>query len=161
MKKKSFLAKLTGSREVSLLLVLIVLLIVITILSPTFLAPANIAQIFRNNALTFVMALGMLCVMLTAGIDISITSTLAFAGMTIGLLQKYNVIHNTFLLFVIGTLIGVGCGFINGLIIAKAKVAPIICTMGFMYIWRGMVTACSVFPVIYSKSEEKIHHYEK
>ena len=143
MKKKSILQKITGSREVSLVLVLIVLLIVITILSPSFLSPSNVGQIFRNNALTFLMALGMLCVMLTAGIDISITSTLAFAGMTIGLLQKYNVIHNTFLLFVIGTAIGIGCGFVNGIIIAKAKVSPIICTMGFMYIWRGMAYVIS------------------
>ena len=89
------------------------------------------------------MALGMLCVMLTAGIDISITSTLAFAGMTIGMLQKHDVIHNTFLLFVIGVVIGIACGLLNGIIIAKAKVAPIICTMGFMYIWRGMAYVIS------------------
>ena len=43
----------------------------------------------------------------------------------------------------IGTAIGIGCGFVNGIIIAKAKVSPIICTMGFMYIWRGMAYVIS------------------
>ncbi|MCR5746994.1 MAG: ABC transporter permease [Lachnospiraceae bacterium] len=143
MKKKSLIQTLTGSREMSLVAVLVVLLVIIEIMSPTFLSPTNVSQIFRNNALTMLMALGMLCVMLTAGIDISITSTLAFAGMTIGMLQKHDVIHNTFVLFLIGMVIGIICGFLNGIIIAKAKVAPIICTMGFMYIWRGMAYVVS------------------
>ncbi len=143
MEKKSLWKKLTASREVSLVVVLAVLLIVVSILSPSFLSPTNIAQIFRNNTLTLLMALGMLCVMLTAGIDISITSTLAFSGMAIGLLQKYDIIHNTLLLFIIGMAIGVACGFLNGLVISRGKVAPIICTMGFMYIWRGMAYVIS------------------
>ena len=143
MEQKSLLKKITGSREASLVIVLIVMLIIISIFSPSFLSPTNLGQIFRNNTLTMLMALGMLCVMLTAGIDISITSTLAFAGMSIGLLQKYDVIHNTFLLFLIGALIGLCCGFLNGLIIAKGKIAPIICTMGFMYVWRGMAYVIS------------------
>ena len=121
MKKKSVGQFLSESREASLVIVLIVLLVIVGIINPSFLSFTNIRQIFLNNTLTFLMALGMLCVMLTAGIDISITSTLAFAGMSIGLLQKYNVIHNTFLLFVIGTVIGLVCGFLNGIIIAKGK----------------------------------------
>ena len=137
MNRKSVWQTITGSREMSLVAVLAVLLIVISIMSPSFLSPTNLAQIICNNALTLLMAVGMLCVMLTAGIDISITSTLAFAGMTIGMLQKNDVTHNTFLLFLIGTVIGVICGLINGVIIAKGKVAPIICTMGFMYIWAS------------------------
>ena len=143
MKKKSIWQTITGSREVSLVAVLVILLVVISILSPSFLSPTNLSQIFRNNALTLLMAVGMLCVMLTSGIDISITSTLAFAGMTIGMMQKNDVTHNTFLLFLTGMVIGVFCGLLNGVIISKAKVAPIICTMGFMYIWRGMAYVIS------------------
>ena len=142
-KDKSLIKTITGSREASLVIVLIILIAVITVMSPSFLSPTNISQIFRNNALTMLMALGMLCVMLTAGIDISITSTLAFSGMIIGLMQKFDYLHNTFLLFVIGILIGTACGVLNGLIIAKGKVAPIICTMGAMYIWRGMAYVIS------------------
>lgn len=143
MQKKSFWKKITGSREASLVLVLIVLCVIISIMNPTFLSPMNLAQIFRNNALIMIMALGMLCVLLTGGIDISITSILAFSGMTVGMLLKYNVIHNTFLLFLIGTVIGIGCGVLNGLIISRANVTPIICTMGFMYIWRGLAYVIS------------------
>ncbi|MGN1141297.1 MAG: ABC transporter permease [Oliverpabstia sp.] len=141
--KKSFLKKITGSREASLVIVLFVLGIVVTILNPTFFSLNNVGQIFRNNALTMIMAAGMLCVLLTGGIDISVTSILALSGMTVGLLQKYDVIHNVPLLFLIGIAIGVICGIINGLIISYGKVTPIICTMGFMYIWRGMAYVIS------------------
>ena len=142
--KKSLWKRLTGSREASLVLILIVLLAVVQILSGgSFLTLTNIGQIFRNNTLTMLMALGMLCVLLTGGIDISITSVLAFSGMSIGLLQKYNILHNTLLLFLIAAAIGLCCGFINGLIISRGKVAPIICTMGAMYIWRGLAYVIS------------------
>ena len=70
--------------------------------------------------------------------QISIASTLAFSGMTVGMLLKYNIVENAFLLFVIAIGIGALCGLVIGLVIAKGKVLPIIATMGFMYIYRGM-----------------------
>ncbi|MDD3338151.1 MAG: ABC transporter permease [Lachnospiraceae bacterium] len=143
MEKKSVWKKITGSREASLVIVLIVLCIIVEILNPTFLSPTNIGQIFRNNALTMIMALGMLCILLTGGIDISITSILAFSGMSVGMLLKYDILHNTFLLFLIAAAIGLVAGGLNGLIISKGKVTPIICTMGFMYIWRGLAYVMS------------------
>ncbi len=84
-----------------------------------------------------VMSLGMLCVMLVGGIDISIMSTLALSGMSIGMLLKYEHISSTFLAFVIAMAIGIACGFV-GLVISRADVPPIIATMGFMYIYRAM-----------------------
>ena len=53
MKQKSVLKQITKSREFSLVIVLIVLCVVATILNPSFISPTNIAQIFRNNALTY------------------------------------------------------------------------------------------------------------
>ncbi len=138
MEKKSLWKKITGSREASLVIVLVVLCIVVTIKSPAFMSVQNIMEILKNNAVIMIMSLGMLCVLLIGGIDISITSTLAFAGMTIGMMYKYSVIGSTFLGFVIATAMGAVCGFIIGLIIAYGKVMPIIATMGFMYIYRGL-----------------------
>ena len=90
MEKKSLLKKITGSREASLVIVLVVLCILVTIINPAFLTVQNIMEILKNNAVIMIMALGMLCVLLIGGIDISITSTLALAGMTVGMLYKYN-----------------------------------------------------------------------
>ena len=137
MGKNSLIKRITGSREASLLLVLMVLCIIIQILSPSFLSAKSLQDMVKNNAVIMIMALGMLCVLLIGGIDISITSTLAVSGMAVGMLLKYNVVHNTFLLFLIAILIGALCGAAIGLVVSKGKVLPIIATMGFMYIYRG------------------------
>ena len=123
MEKKSFMKKLTGSREALLAVILVLLFVVITIISPSFLTFKSLTDMLKNNAVTMVMSLGMLCVMLVGGIDISIMSTLALTGMSIGMLLKYEHISSTFLV---------------GLVISRADVPPIIATMGFMYIYRAM-----------------------
>lgn len=136
-KKKSLWKRMNASREASLLLVLIVLCALIEIRSPEFLTLSNIGEILKNNAVIMIMSLGMLCVLLTGGIDISITSTLAFSGMTVGMLFKDKVIQSTGLGFLIAIAIGTACGALIGVIIAHGGVIPIIATMGFMYIYRG------------------------
>lgn len=138
MEKKSFIKKITGSREALLAIILILLFAAITVVSPSFLTPKSLMDMLKNNAVTMVMALGMLCVMLIGGIDISIMSTLALSGMSIGMLLKYEHISNTFLAFVIAMAIGTACGFLVGLVISRADVPPIIATMGFMYVFRAM-----------------------
>lgn len=137
MEKKSLLKKITSSREASLVIVLIVLCLAVTLKSPDFMTVKNIMEILKNNAFIMIMALGMLCVLLIGGIDISITSTLAFTGMTIGMMYKTGVIQSTLLGFIIATAMGIVCGLIIGLVIAYGRVAAIIATMGFMYIYRG------------------------
>ena len=77
-----------------------------------------------------VMSLGMLCVMLVGGIDISIMSTLALTGMSIGMLLKYEHISSTFLAFVIALAIGIACGFLVGLVISRADVTSDHCNNG-------------------------------
>ncbi len=135
---KSILKKITDSREASLLIVLIVLCVVISFRSPSFMTLKSISDMLKNNAVIMIMTLGMLGVLLVGGIDISIASTLAFSGMSVGMLMKFGVVKNTFLLFLIAVVIGALCGLLIGLIISKGKVLPIIATMGFMYIYRGL-----------------------
>ena len=138
MEKKSIMKKITGSREALLAVILILLCLVVTAISPSFLTPKSIMELLKNNAVTLVMSLGMLCVMLVGGIDISIMSTLALSGMSVGMLLKYGHISNTFLAFVIAIAIGAACGAVGGLVISRASVPPIIATMGFMYVFRAM-----------------------
>lgn len=138
MEKKSLFKKIMSSREALLAVILILLFVVVTVISPSFLTPKSLMNMLKNNAVTMVMALGMLCVMLVGGIDISIMSTLALSGMAIGMLLKYGVVANTVLVFIIAIAIGVACGFLVGLVISRADVPPIIATMGFMYVFRAM-----------------------
>lgn len=138
MEKKSVIKKITGSREVLLAVILVLLFAAITAVSPGFLSPKSLMDLLKNNAVTMVMALGMLCVMLVGGIDISIMSTLALSGMAIGMLLKYGHISSTVLAFVIALAIGTACGAVVGIVISRADVPPIIATMGFMYVYRAL-----------------------
>ena len=132
------LKKLTGSREFLLFIIVIAMFAIVSVVNPVFFSFNAVTDMLKNNAVTLVMALGMLGVMLVGGIDISITSTLALSGMTIGMLLKYNHISSTLLAFVIAIAIGPACGALVGLLISRAGVPPIIASMGFMYIYRAM-----------------------
>lgn len=132
------LKKLTGSREFLLFVIVVAMFGVVSAINPAFFSFEAVTDMLKNNAVTMIMALGMLGVMLVGGIDISITSTLAFSGMAIGMLLKYGHIASTPLAFIISILIGTACGGLVGLVISRADVPPIIATMGFMYIYRAM-----------------------
>ena len=138
MKQKSTLKKLLGSREFLLLVIVIALFLIVSAINPAFFSFKAITDMMKNNAVTMVMALGMLCVMLVGGIDISCMSAMALSAMAIGMLFKYGGLTSTILAFLISTAIGTACGFVVGLVISRADVPPIIATMGFMYIWRAM-----------------------
>lgn len=138
MEKKKFDWKaITSSREMSLVIVLIILCVFVQIRNQSFLTAGTMEEMFRNYAVTFILALGMMCVLLTGGIDISIGSTLAFSGMAAALIMRDHMIA-TPLSFLISIVIGAGLGLIVGLVIAKGKVPPIVCTLGFMNIYRGL-----------------------
>lgn len=143
MKKDSYIKRIFRNHEMLLAVVLVVLCILIQMKSPSFLTVTSVMDMLKNNAVTMILALGMLCVLLIGGIDISIASTSALTGMTVGMLVKYHVVSNTLALFLIAVLAGLLCGLAVGLIIAKGRVLPIIATMGFMYIFRGLAYVIS------------------
>jgi rhamnose transport system permease protein len=136
-KKNINLKKLTGSREMSLVAILIVLCVFIQARNSTFLSLTNLNDLITNAVMMGILAVGMMCVLLIGGIDISIGSTIAFSGMTVALLLRSHPEIPTLVSFILGTIVGGLCGFLIGLIIAKGKVIPIIATVGLMNVFRG------------------------
>lgn len=137
MEKKINLKKLTSTREMSLVIILIVLCAFIQIRNHSFLSLTNLNDMITNATMMSILAIGMMCVLLIGGIDISIGSTIAFSGMAVALLLRSHPEIPTILSFVIGILVGCACGFLIGIIIAKGRVIPIIATMGLMNAYRG------------------------
>ena len=74
-------------------------------------------------------------VILSGGIDLSVGSILALSAVTIGFLIENG--YPPALATVAGVAIGTLCGFINGIIITKGRIAPFIATLGMMGIARG------------------------
>ncbi|MGB8453539.1 MAG: ABC transporter permease [Anaerocolumna sp.] len=138
MEKNKFnIKKITGTREMSLVVILIVLCIFIQARNSTFMSMTNINDLVTNAVMMSILAVGMMCVLLIGGIDISIGSTIAFSGMSVALLLRAHPEIPTIISFILGILAGTLCGLLAGLIISKGKVIPIIATLGLMNVYRG------------------------
>ena len=142
-KKGGKLGEILRMREVSLLLVMILLCAVIQLRNNQFLTFNVINGIFKNYAYTMVMSFGMFLVLLIGGIDISVGATLALSGMTSAIMMKEGILTSALSVYATSTAIGMVCGLLIGLVIAKGRVIPIIATLGFQYIYRGLTYAIS------------------
>jgi ribose transport system permease protein len=118
-----------------------VLAIALTIATPNFLTQSNLASVARQTAVINIMALGMTLVIITAGIDLSIGSILALAGLLGATAMKDG--HSIPFAIVVGLLVGLVCGLLNGLGVAMLKINPFIVTLGTMGIFRGVALVIS------------------
>ncbi|WP_236707960.1 ABC transporter permease [Brevibacillus choshinensis] len=118
------------------LLGLALIVIVLSIINSDFLTISNIFNVLRQISINALIAFGMTFVILTGGIDLSVGSMLALASaITAGLMASG---MDTWLAVLIGLLAGVVMGAINGVIVAKGKVAPFIGTLATMTVFRGL-----------------------
>ncbi len=131
--------KLGSFRQLGLLLFIIVLGALVQIANPKFLTPTNVTSILTNTAIIAILSIGMLIVLLTGGIDLSIGSNIALSGMVAALHVKMNPGIPPALLLVEGTLVGILCGMAIGALVAKLNMLPIIASLGMNYIFRGAV----------------------
>ena len=126
-----------SSRELSLLAILVLIVVGIQLRNSTFLSSRSINDMLKNYATTITLSLGMMSVLLIGGIDISVSATLAFSGMSASLLMRDGFYTSTLVMFLVSTAIGTLCGLLVGLVISRGKVLPIIATLGFANIFRG------------------------
>lgn len=132
------ITKVFKSKEISVILMILVVSTIITIVNPVFLRIDNIIDIFRSNTVIGIMACGMLLVLLTGGIDISIAAIIAASSCILGTLLIELTNSILFALF-IGLMSGAIMGLINGLLISGVKIPPIVCTLGMLNIINGVV----------------------
>ncbi len=123
---------------------LALLVAVSSFLSPYFLTPQNLLNILRQVSYTGIIALGMTFVIIAGGIDLSVGSTAAFVGSLAVLALNASVAGGTpqgwAVTFAIAVAIGAGgsCGFANGILVTKGRIAPFIVTLGTMAIFRSL-----------------------
>jgi ribose transport system permease protein len=133
MKPNTFLTM--RGRQFGTLLGLLALVIVLWILTPHFLTISNLLNIAEQTAIIAVIAAGMTFVIITAGIDLSVGSVLAFSGVVLATTLHAGVPLPIALLA--GIAAGVLCGACNGLLITFGKLPPFIATLGMMSVARG------------------------
>lgn len=133
---KSFLARY------AIVIALVSLVAIISILVPRFLLPQNLFNVGMQIAINGILAVGMTCVILTGGIDLSIGSTLAVSGLLASMFAVAYPIENTFLATAASLIVAVAagflCGLFNGIAVTKFKVTPFITTLANLSIIRGV-----------------------
>lgn len=124
-------------REIGLLLFIVLLSIGVQLRNDNFLTLENINDLVTNTAILSILAIGMMLVIITRGIDLSIGATLALSGMSAALMVSNNPDMNPLLVILVGIVIGTLCGAIVGGLIAKVNILPIIASLGLMNVFRG------------------------
>lgn len=113
-----------------------VLFMALSFASPYFLTLQNLSSVARQTAVINIMALGMTLIMISGGIDLSVGSVMAFAGICGTMLLQAGV---PLLPSIFGAMMaGVAWGLINSLLITLLKVSPFIATLGTMGAARGL-----------------------
>jgi len=115
---------------------LLLIVVIISIMSPSFLTADNIFNVLRQVSISALIAFGMTFVILTGGIDLSVGSTLALTGAVAASLLAGGT--DPFIAMGVALILGLILGAINGVVIAKGKVAPFIATLATMTIYRGL-----------------------
>ena len=132
------------------LIFLIVLMTVFAVAEPAFLTPLNLFNVLRQVSIYGLLAIGMTFVILTAGIDLSIGSLVAFGGLVAAAVAKGGI-SNRFsvgegqdvlgygwgLAVLAAIAVGILGGFLQGMSITRLKVPPFVVTLGGMSAFRG------------------------
>lgn len=118
----------------STIFVFIVMLILAGILSDRFYVPSNITNVLRQSVPLGLVSFGLLFVILTGGIDLSVGSLMALVSVIVGLLMpEYGLTVSLMVGVIVGTLFGSVAGFL----VSYCKIAPFIATLAMMTVARG------------------------
>lgn len=128
---------LSTFREFALILVLVVFGFVMSLASPVFLTKENIEAILLALSVEATIAVGMVNLLISGGLDLSVGSTLAFTGVVTGLALNAGV--PVVISILLGLLAALGVGLANGLLVAKMKINPFIVTLGTNMAVRGLL----------------------
>ena len=138
MKKKSSVKELL--QKLGTLAALVILCIIFCIMMPDkFPKVANIMNILKQASINCLIASGMLCALITAGIDLSVGSNCALCTCFIGVLVEHFGIVNPVVLIFAGLAISTLCGFINGTLLTRLDLPhPFVSTMGMKNVLLGV-----------------------
>ena len=127
--------------EYFIFVIFIIIVIGLTILKPSFITPSNLVNILKQASINGILAFGMMFVIISGGFDMSVGSTVAFAGILAAMLGQGN---NPLILALIAALLaGLGVGLINGVGVAVGDLPPFIMTLGTMTAVRGLALLAS------------------
>lgn len=138
--------------ESGITLILILFVIVVTLVNPGFISYKNVMNILRASGFTLISAVGMSYILIIGGLDLSIGSVYALGALICGIaLAKGGLPIPVSIL--LGLCLGLACGTINGTLVVRFGIPPMIATLGLQYIARGVVSVLTKGVPIYPLPE--------
>ncbi len=131
---------------------LILLMIFFSFASPYFFGWENIITVIKQTAVIGIIAIGVTFVIITAGIDLSLGSVVAVAGVTAAMVLRTGM--PTVVGIFVGLATGLACGLFCGFLVGKG-LPPFIATLGMMMIARGFALVLTLgLPVYFMENKE-------
>lgn len=132
--------------EYFIFIIFVALVVVLTIMKPSFISGRNLGNILKQASINGILAFGMMFVIISGGFDMSVGSTLAFAGVLAALLGKGQV--PLIVPMLVAMIAGLGVGILNGVGIAVGNLPAFIMTLGTQTGIRGLaLLVCGGNPV--------------
>ena len=138
-KSHSLFLTLVRFRELSIIIFILLLIVVVSLNTSTFMTAGNFRNILLNISILVIVALGQTMVIVTRGIDLSVSSMIGLVAMMVSFTVVAFPAVTPLLAILLGMFLGLILGSFNGLIITVGKVPPIIATLGTLSVYRGMV----------------------
>lgn len=126
--------------EYGILFVFLLLVVILSVVTPNFLRSRNILNVLRQTSINGLLSIGMTFVILTGGIDLSVGSVLAFAGIVSASFASDAVggqIYHPLIAMGVGLLAGAALGAVNGMFVAKWRMPAFVVTLGMLSMARG------------------------
>jgi putative xylitol transport system permease protein len=132
-------------QEYGIFLAFLLLSFILSVSNEYFLTSGNISNILLQTSINGVLAIGMTFVILTRGIDLSVGSVVALAGIVSGSLATTSATagvlgspYPPYVALAVGILVGLACGTIVGIIVSRFAVPAFVATLGMLSAARGM-----------------------
>jgi ribose/xylose/arabinose/galactoside ABC-type transport system permease subunit len=138
---RTFLKRQDNWNIIGLIITLIVVIVIASSTSPYFLSTKNFLNIGRAISIRGMIAIGLTIVLITGGLDLSIAAVAAVTGMAAASLINNQVpgMQAAILALAVAGLLGA----INGMIVVKLRINPIIATLGTLLLFRGLAFVVS------------------
>ena len=124
-------------RELNVLAALLVVAALISFSTPYFLSTDNLMGVFRSFSLVAIMSIGMVMVIITGGIDLSVGSVMGLSALTTAL--GFDSGLPTGVCILGGLSVGMLFGLFNGVLVTVVRLPPFIATLGSLSIGRGLM----------------------
>jgi rhamnose transport system permease protein len=111
----------------------------VTFAFPAFAAPGSVAELLDDTAILIMLALAQMLVILVRGIDLSIAANLALCGMVAAQLDRALPEAGVLPVILVAVVAGGLLGALNGILVWKLRLPPIVVTLGTMSVFRGTI----------------------